>query len=66
MQLFYSYDNDGYSETDRTGAAQDYHLTILRNCPRPPPIPMVVRIYPPDCDYMCLYTSALLSAELGS
>ena len=50
MQLFYSYDNDGYSETDRTGAAQDYHLPILRNCPRPPPFP-----------WWCVYTRPIVT-----
>ena len=43
--IFFMYDNDGNTETDRTGAAQDYHLTIciliLRNFRRPPPNPMM-------------------------
>ena len=43
--FFFMYDNDGNTETDRTGAAQDYHLTIriliLRNFRRPPPNPMM-------------------------
>ena len=68
--IFFMYDNDGNTETDRTGAAQDYHLTIciliLRNFRRPPPNPMMYIVYARPMVTTCLYTSALLVAELGS
>ena len=61
---FFPYDNDGYTETDRTSAAQDYHVVILRYCLRPPP--QSPDVYARPIVTTCLYTSALLSVELGS
>jgi len=52
--------HDGYSETDRTGAAQDYHLILST----PPPIPRCKFDIPAWLWLLaCLYTLALLTAE---
>ena len=52
----------GYSVTDRTGTAQDYRLPLSS----PPSHSHDVFNYSRSIVTTCLYTSALLSAELGS